>query len=180
MTFAAGSTIVKREVWEGEVWLEHPVEVESDDGPDGVLATRLSPGSPFTFPEHPRGPHPWSARDAWSDATVLMLRRPDDWYSVWKFFGAGSAFLSWYVNFETPVVRTADGVEVNDLQLDLVIAPDGTWRWKDVEHLAPSLASGRITQDELLATLAAAAEVADLLGRDDRWWAPWDDWAPEG
>jgi hypothetical protein len=47
-----------------------------------------------------------------------------------------------------------------------------------VHHLAPSLASGRITQDELLATLAAAAEVADLLERDERWWSPWDGWSP--
>ena len=38
--------------------------------------------------------------------------------------------------------------------------------------------TGRITQDELLATLDAAAEVADLLERDDRWWSGWDDWAP--
>ena len=59
-----------------------------------------------------------------------------------------------------------------------MIAPDGAWRWKDVQDLAPSLASGRITHDELLATLAAAAEVADLLDRGDRWWAPWDGWAP--
>jgi len=48
----------------------------------------------------------------------------------------------------------------------------------DVQDLAPSPASGRITHDELLATLAAAAEVADLLDRGDRWWAPWDDWSP--
>jgi hypothetical protein len=26
--------------------------------------------------------------------------------------------------------------------------------------------------------LAAGSEVADLLDRDDRWWAPWDDWSP--
>jgi predicted RNA-binding protein associated with RNAse of E/G family len=109
---------------------------------------------------------------------VLKLRRTHDWYSVWKFFDADGAFLRWYVNFETPVHRTADGVEVNDLQLDIVIAPDGDWRWKDVEHLAPSMSAARITADELLAALDAAAEVADLLERDERWWAPWDDWTP--
>ena len=70
-------------------------------------------------------------------------------------------------------------VAVLKAQRDLGIAvPDGAWRWKDVQDLAPSLASGRITHDELLATLAAAAEVADLLDRGDRWWAPWDGWAP--
>ena len=56
--------------------------------------------------------------------------------------------------------------------------PDGGWRWKDVQDLAPSLASGRISQDELVAVLAEAAHVAELLDRGDRWWAPWDDWVP--
>ena len=51
---------------------------------------------------------------------------------------------------------------------------------RDVQDLAPSLASGRITQEELLPVLAAATEVADLLDRDDRWWTPWDDWTPAG
>ena len=77
-------------------------------------------------------------------------------------------------------VRTDDGIEVNDLQLDIVIAPDGSWQWKDVQDLAPSLASGRITQDELLAVLAEADVVAGLLDRDERWWAPWDGWTPQG
>ncbi|RYB92219.1 hypothetical protein EUA06_04395 [Nocardioides glacieisoli] len=52
------------------------------------------------------------------------------------------------------------------------------WRWKDVQDLAPSLAAGRITQDEVFAVLTAGAEVAALLDADDRWWAPWDDWTP--
>ena len=114
-------------------------------------------GTPMAFPEHPV-PHPWGHLDAWQGTTVLKLRRAGDWYSVWRFFDARRRLpVGWYVNFETPVVRTDDGVDVNDLQLDIVVAPDGSWRWKDVQDLAPSLASGRITQDELLAVLAEAA-----------------------
>lgn len=171
--FAVGTDVRVREVLHGAEWASWDERVVGDDG--AVLATLEADGTPMAFPAHPV-PHPWGHLDAWSGTSVLKLRRTGDWYSVWKFFGADGAFLSWYVNFETPVVRTADGVDVNDLQLDIVIAPDGEWRWKDVEHLAPTLASGRITRDELLATLAAAAEVADLLERDDRWWAAWDDW----
>ena len=91
----------------GRSWLEHPVVVESDEGPDGVLAVVLADGAPFTFPPHPGGPHPWSGRDRWLGATALQLRRPDDWYSVWKFFSARGEFECWYVNFERPLVRTA-------------------------------------------------------------------------
>ena len=173
--FAFGSRIRVREVLHGAEWASWDERVVCDDGV--VLATVKDDGTAMTFPAHPVS-HPWGHLDAWTGTHVLKLRRTDDWYSVWKFFDADGAFLNWYVNFETPVVRTADGVDVNDLQLDVVIPPDGDWRWKDVHHLAPSLASGRITQDELLATLDAAAEVAELLERDDRWWSPWDGWSP--
>ncbi|NYE35973.1 hypothetical protein F4692_001077 [Nocardioides cavernae] len=171
---APGSAIRVREVLHGAEWASWDELVVADDA---ILVSLQRDGTPMTFPDHPV-PHPWGHLDAWTGTTVLKLRRPGDWYSVWKFFDAEGAFLSWYVNFETPVVRTADGVDVNDLQLDIVIDPDGAWRWKDVQDLAPSLASGRITHDELLAVLAEAAHVAELLERGDRWWAPWDDWTP--
>ena len=172
--FAAGSALRVREVLHGAEWASWDERVLADDG---ILVTLKADGTPMAFPQHPV-PHPWGHLAAWQGTTVLKLRRAGDWYSVWKFFDAGGAFLSWYVNFETPYVRTADGVDVNDLQLDIVIEPDGAWRWKDVQDLAPSLQSGRITHDELLAVLAAAAHVAELLDRGDRWWAPWDDWSP--
>ena len=173
--FAAGGPLRVREVLHGAEWASWDERVVSDDG---ILVSVKADGTPMAFPEHPV-PHPWGHLAAWTGTTVLKLRRPEDWYSVWKFFDADGAFLSWYVNFETPVVRTADGVDVNDLELDIVIDRDGGWHWKDVQDLAPSLASGRITQDELLAVLAEAAHVAELLDRGDRWWAPWDDWSPQ-
>ncbi len=175
--FPPGAALHVREVLHGAEWASWDERVVSDDG--HLLASVVADGTPLAFADHPY-PHPWGHLAAWTGTTVLKLRRSGDWYSVWKFFGAdGLSFLSWYVNFETPVLRTADGVDVDDLQLDVVIDPDGSWRWKDVHHLAPALASGRITQDELLAVLAAATEVADLLARDDRWWAPWDGWTPQ-
>jgi hypothetical protein len=155
--------------------LEHPLTVVSDDGE--TLATMLEDGCPFTFPEHPFGPHPWAGVPAWSGPTLLQLRRDGDWYSVWKFFD-GAVFRHWYVNFEQPVVRRFDGIDTDDHQLDLVIEPDGTTRWKDVEDLGPCVSSGRMSVAQVLAALDAAAEVADRLARDDRWWAPWDDWTP--
>jgi hypothetical protein len=178
MAFAAGATITKREVWDGAAWLEHPVVVESDEGPDGVLAVVLADGTPFTFPPHPRGPHPWNHNDRWHGATALQLRRPDDWYSVWKFFSTAGDFDGWYVNFERPLVRTPEGIDTDDLELDLVVRPDGQRVWKDVEALAGRLDEGRFGIGELVEVLRAAAVVTELLDRDERWWSPWDDWAP--
>jgi hypothetical protein len=175
VSFPAGAVVTVREVLHGRVWLEFPETVVADDGE--VLATLQRDGSRMTFHEHPWGPHPWGQLDAWRGPTVLKLRRAGDWYSVWKFF-EGEDFRFWYVNFEQPVLRTDDGVDVNDLQLDLVIDPDGSWRWKDVEHLGPALASGRIDLTELRGVLDAAPGVVDLLERDDRWWSTWDAWTP--
>ena len=176
MTFAP--TITKREIRAGAVWLACPVVVMSDEGGEGVLAVVLADGAPFSFPRHPGGPHPWSRQDRWHHATALQLRRSDDWHSVWKFFSLAGDFDCWYVNFERPFVRTSDGIATHDLELELVLLPDGQRRWKDVEHLAPALASGRMDTHQLLRVLDAAAEVTDRLVRDDRWWSPWDGWTP--
>ena len=114
---------------------------------------------------------------------MLQLRRPGDWYSVWKFFD-GQTFRHWYVNLERPFVRREateklrGGIDTDDLELDLVIDPDGTRMWKDVEHLHARLEEGRMTESDLRQVLAAAADLTRLLDRDERWWAPWDDWVP--
>jgi protein associated with RNAse G/E len=39
--------------------------------------------------------------------------------------------LGWYVNLQCPFRRTEVGIEAMDLMLDVVVDPDGTWRWKD-------------------------------------------------
>lgn len=172
--FERGVAILKREVWDGRVWLQVPVRVVSDDS--NVLAVALVDGAPFLFDDE-APPHPWSGRSSWAGPTVLLLWRTGDWYSVWKFFD-GDRFDGWYVNFERPLVRTTDGIDTDDLELDLVIDPDGTRMWKDVEQLHARLQSGRLDVDALVHVLEAAAEVSDDLDRDDRWWAPWDDWVP--
>jgi len=175
VSFAAGETLTVREVWGGQVWLHFPELVVADDE---VLASLQRHGTPLTFPDHPGGPHPWSHQTHWLGTTVLKLRRPGEWYSVWKFFDAEGTFTGWYVNFERPYVRRADGIDVDDLELDLVVHPDGRREWKDVEDLHARLGQGRFAVDDLLRVLAAAPEVVGLLDRDERWWSPWDDWRP--
>lgn len=116
--------------------MTHPVTVVDDT--DGVLAVVVSPGSPFTFPDHPFGPHPWSAYQQWFDTTALHLHRDGDPYSAWKMFRDG-VFDHWYLNLEAPFVRHPDGTgggsfDTDDHGLDIVVPADGSkWRWKDLD-----------------------------------------------
>lgn len=175
-TFTAGASVQRREVLHGRVWMEHPVTVVSDDGE--VLAVQLDPGSPFTFHDHPHGPHPWSSHTSWDASVVLQLLRTDTDYGVWKLFGTDGTFLHWYINFEAPIVRQPNAFDTDDHGLDLVVYPDGTRSWKDVEDLHRQRAEGRIDLATIGRVLAAAAEVTDLLNTGTEWWRPWADWQP--
>jgi hypothetical protein len=156
--------------------MEHPVTVVSDDG--DVLAVRLDPGSPFTFYDHPHGPHPWNSHDSWASSVVLQLHKTDAAYGVWKFFAADGTFLHWYINFEAPVVRHPDAFDTDDHGLDLIVHPDGSRTWKDVQDLHWQRVEGRIDLATVARVLAAAAEVTELLDAGTAWWASWADWRP--
>ncbi|MGZ8738699.1 MAG: DUF402 domain-containing protein [Nocardioides sp.] len=174
--YEPGSVVRRRVVLHGRLWLDHPVTVVADDG--DLLAVRLEPGSAFTSHSHPFGEHPWAGHDAWSGPVVLQLYRAGDPYSVWRFHEPDGAFRHWYVTFQTPVVRRKGGFDIDDHGLDLVIEPDGTAVWKDVERLHELRQSGQLNGNQLLGVLAAAHEVTELLRTDRRWWSAYDDWSP--
>ena len=173
--FVPGTTITVREVLHGDVWLHFPETVLSDDG--DVLATVQDDGCPLTFPSTRSARTPGRTSRPGRAPRCSSSVGPTPPTRSWKIFD-DDGFRHWYVNFEQPVVRRDDGVDIDDHELDLVIEPDGTSRWKDVEHLGPALESGRTDVAQVRKVLDAAAEVSSRLERDDRWWSPWDAWAP--
>jgi hypothetical protein len=74
----------------------------------------------------------------WQRHSALLLHPPGAAHSVWWFFRDG-AFTNWYVNLESPVERRSDGIDIVDHHLDIVIAPDRTWRWKDEDEFAAAI-----------------------------------------
>jgi hypothetical protein len=78
----------------------------------------------------------------------------------------------WYVNFERPLERTELGVDTFDWKLDLIVHPDGSYRWKDEDELEQAAALGLLDADEV------RAEAADVLAE---WPFPtgWEDWRPD-
>jgi hypothetical protein len=177
--FSPGSTIVHHEVLHGRDWLTHPEMVVADDGRE--LVTLLTPGTPFTFHDHPHGPHPWADRVGWHGPALLQITRAGDRYGVWRFYDPAPdrwRFRHLYVNFQAPVVRVADGYQTDDHGLDLIVHPDGRREWKDVEHLSGQLREGRIDQSTVLDVLAETEKVLRELDSGDPWWSAWDDWSP--
>ncbi len=74
--------------------------------------------------------------------SLLSWHPPGVDWSV-RFFFQGGSFTSWYVNLEVPIVLWRDevlaGGDTIDWDLDVVVKPDRSWRWKDEEEFAQRL-----------------------------------------
>ena len=126
-------------------------------------------------------PHPWSARERWNGHGVLQLQRPGEMHAIWVFWhGPKREFRGWYVNLQEPFRRTSLGVDTEDLELDILIAPDGSWQLKDDELLEPWIERGRWTEAEVAAIRAGGARITAELEAGRRWWSrDWAEWTPD-
>jgi hypothetical protein len=178
--FRPGDAIVRREVWRGEpygAWGGHAV---LDD--DHLLVLYMPPGSPLEFSHDFFGaPHPWGRQRRWRGHGVLQLQRPGEMHAVWVFWDGPSRDLAaWYVNIQEPFRRTSIGIDTQDLELDIVIDPDGSWVVKDDEQLEPWVERGRYTEAEVAAIRDEGARVVAELEAGRRWWSDeWAAWRPD-
>ncbi|MBI4307040.1 MAG: DUF402 domain-containing protein [Chloroflexi bacterium] len=67
-------------------------------------------------------------------------------YVLWDI--APRRFRNWYVNVESPYRRTSFGFDTFDQELHIVVDPDLTWRWKDVENLDALVEAGMFSTAE--------------------------------
>jgi hypothetical protein len=165
------------------VWLEAPVVVV-DDGPE-QLVTYMAPGAPFTFPDGewptPDGRHPWHGSAGWRGHGCLMVQRPGDHYAVWHFWdGPDRDFMCWYLNLQTAFVRTERGFGTQDLELDLVVFPDGSHIVKDEEVLDDRVAEGRYSPELVEWIRRYGQTLVQRLEAEGPWWDPaWATWEPD-
>jgi hypothetical protein len=172
-----GETVVERFLRpDGTVGQRHPLRVISDDGrallgwiPAGteIVGSRLVDGRSLReapLAERFRIPRE-QIRDTWRGTSNLRLVTEGEWSSVWWFFDLTGEFLSWYVNLEIPLGRTAAGPDRIDGVLDLEVGAGGRWRWKDEDEAGEAVLAGRLTtvqaarlraEGERLAALAEA------------------------
>jgi hypothetical protein len=114
--------------------------------------------------------HVWSGRHA------LRLLRPDAAHGLYVFWSADDwAFQGWYVDLQAPFRRTTLSFDTRDHALDVVVAPDRSWSWKDEDHLERATRIGVFTP----------SQAAEIRAEGERvlaeWPFPtgWEGWRPD-
>jgi hypothetical protein len=174
--FSPGDTIIYRGIHVTDSGAEPPVVADvkpgivDQDTPD-LLAFWVLAGTPtkVSRPLNPAQPKPWFSGEwelvdaIWSRWNALFLVQPGAWHATWVWWTPDWDFLGWYVNLQEPLIRTPDGFEHRDLQLDIVVAPDRGWRWKDQDDLDRSIEAGVISAETATRTRDEAARVLPLI-----------------
>lgn len=184
MAWAHGEVIIRREVLnDGRPWLGIPVRV-IEDSPE-QLVTFIASGATLGFVDGPFPTpdrrHPWFGRTAWTGHGTLMVQRTGDDHAVWHFWtGLERRFAYWYVNLQEPFRRTAIGYDTQDLELDLVVAPDGSYEVKDLELIPARVEEGRYTQPQASYIVALGERLAADIEAGRSLWDPrWSGWQPD-
>ena len=122
----------------------------------------------------------------WRTNRLLILLEPEKYYAKNFFWEQQSGrFLGYYINFQLPFKRTSIGFDMLDLELDLIIAPDFHWQWKDWENYQQGISSGVIRREWVEQIENGKKEVFDkfenrLYPFDGSWldWVPDPSWQP--
>src|SRR5262249_23653667 len=94
-------------------------------------------------------------------------------------------FLCYYINFQEPFQRRDHCVDTLDWELDLIVNPDFSQEWKDVEEYQKAIENGLITPDWAQNIEAAKPEILARIEKrqypfDSTWldWKPHPRWSP--
>ena len=82
--------------------------------------------------------------------------------------------MGWYLNLQAPVGVSGWFVDTTDWALDVVVDPDGTWRWKDEDELAEAIELGVFDADGAARVRAEGERVI----AERPWPTGWEDWRP--
>lgn len=175
--------------------LSHVIPVTVVDDSSDCIALYLAAGTmvadavyvdgspiPRSLPYEERWVTPWKlgCRE-WHSHDRLYLSRPGAAHAISLFWEATTRhFLAWYVDLQAPFRRTDDGFESEDHVLDIVIAPDLSWRWKDEDEFDAALRIGRFTPRQAARIRSEGESVIELLLAGS--WpfdAGWETWRPD-
>jgi hypothetical protein len=185
-----GDSIAVRDVYEGRI-LAAVAVVVVEDTPERLLAW-LPEGSPLFLPADAQGRLVKSvdfdhlAELRWNGfgggpLYLFPWGEPFMFRATWDGSGPGRALDHWYVNLQTPPVRTSIGLDTHDHILDVIIQPDlTTWAWKDDEQFEAAVTSGRFSTGGASGIRAAGLRAVEMArNREPPFSEGWEEWLPD-
>jgi len=182
---APGDRVAIREVWDGRVWYARPAVVVMDEPnlqmfhvPPGVRCKEPvgADGTPLRIPTEE-----WTLADTDRGETgMLSFAFPDTPYAVILGFDGGD-LSEYYVNLQSPLVRSPAGFDTVEHLLDVRIPPDRSgWSWKDEDELAEAVGHGLFTEEEAdWFHFWGERAVEHVLLREPPFDRDWSGWRPD-
>jgi len=184
--YAPGDPIAIREIWNGRVWYARPATVVRDE--PNLTMLLVPPRVVCKEPVDPTGMPLRLPRDGWdfidtprSERSMLSFAFPDTPYSVILGFDERFALDEYYVNLQSPLVRSPAGFDTVEHLLDVQIPPDrSTWAWKDEDELAEAVDQGLFTEeDSAWFRYWGERAVEHVLLREPPFDEDWSTWRPD-
>lgn len=117
----------------------------------------------------------------WHTNRLLFVLEPEKYYSTIYFWDHKSnEFLSYYINFQLPFRRNNYCLDTLDLDLDLMVHPDFSFEWKDLDDYQKGIETGIILMEWANEIETAKREIFDRLEkREYPFDNSWLDWRPD-
>lgn len=117
----------------------------------------------------------------WTKNHSLMFAFPDSLAAILLFFREETwEFNYYYVNMQAILTRTEIGFDGADYILDIVVQPDFSWAWKDLDEFADARTHGMLPNDLLDRIQAAGNATIQLIeSRGFPFDAGYETWRPD-
>jgi predicted RNA-binding protein associated with RNAse of E/G family len=113
----------------------------------------------------------------WHTNRVVWLMPFNAAHAIGLFWNdASDEFAGYYINLQAPLRRTPIGYDSSDHVLDIVVAPDGSWRWKDEDEFEEAIQLGLFTPNEAADIRAEGERVITRLS--NLLPTGWENWRP--
>lgn len=184
----AGETVLMRGVFRGKIrWaVPHRLVELTDERMVVFLRAGTAIKGPSNYAATPHVPYAeqltrgWEVVDReWHTHHLLRIVPFGAAHEIDVFWTEDWHFVCWYVNLQEPARRTAIGFDTFDQQLDLVVAPDRSWEWKDEEEFDDLVGAGVLTGTQ---HARVRAEGERVIAAIEAWALPfsegWENWRP--
>ena len=192
-----GDVITWRGIFRNRVWHAVSTVLVKDTLQELVLA--LMPGAQCMVEEdyargNKKGKRRWDFKHqdwslencTWHTNRLLYILEPEKFYSPIFFWQhETNEFLCYYINFQLPLQRSHCAINTLDLDLDIVIRPDFSYEWKDIDDYEKGIEAGVILPEWVEEIKIAKTEILEKLEKrqypfDGSWldWMPDPNWSP--